>query len=86
MSKVEKKVERGADFANCSLALLVCHTSLVARRLSMPLSGALKATLAVATGVEVYAGASLTLAPRAFVRRTYGKHAPCDALTLKFAR
>ena len=52
----------------------------------MPLDLPLKLTLVAATGVEVFAGASLVLAPERFVRKTYGGAAPVDALTVKYAR
>jgi hypothetical protein len=46
----------------------------------------LKATLAAATAVELFAGTSLTLTPRRFIQRTYGTRGAVDPLTLKFAR
>ena len=46
----------------------------------------LKATLAAATAVELFAGTSLTLTPRRFIQRTYGVRSAVDPLTLKFAR
>jgi hypothetical protein len=46
----------------------------------------LKATLAAATAVEVFAGASLTLAPRRFIQNAYGVRGSVDPVTVKFAR
>lgn len=52
----------------------------------MPLELPLKLSLGAATGVELFAGVSLVLAPERFVRKTYGGTAPVDALTVKYAR
>ena len=54
--------------------------------LGMALPPGLRYTLIAATLVEVYAGASLTLAPARFIRTTYGVRGPVDAIALKFAR